>query len=108
MIQRISKNGKSYWCKTGRRRGEITRQVLLLASRGQCFTRLDLALPLDQAKNRLWQLARSGQLRVIRRGINGPHGQPTVYQRGHINPEIMTHTGPPNNDSSSATGAPKI
>lgn len=81
MSIRLDKNGSPYECKTDRVRGHITEQVMAVARRGRPFTRKTVSPDQsDQIRNRLWALKRKGILKIIRRGINGPHGQPTVYQ----------------------------
>ena len=79
-MTRLDKNGKPYECKTERHYGIINEIILKVAKRKRTFTRLDIDLAPDKVRNRLCALVREGRLRIVRRGINGPHGLPTTYQ----------------------------
>lgn len=87
MITRIDKNGYAYQCKTERRRGDLTQRVLEVAKRGKPFTRHDVLDGSDRVYNRLHNMAKSGVLKVVRKGINGRHGQATIF---HINKQTKT------------------
>jgi hypothetical protein len=79
-MTRLDKNGNPYECKTDRRYGVINEIIMAMAKRKGIFTRLDIHLDQDKVRNRLCALVREGRLRIVRRGIKGPHGLPTTYQ----------------------------
>lgn len=79
-MKRLDKNGKPYDCKTERRYGIINEIILAIARRKRTFSRLDIKLCPAKVRNRLCALVREGRLRIVRRGIKGPHGLPTTYQ----------------------------
>ena len=74
--------------KTGRRYAVVSAAVRALAASGRPFTRLDLP-QFDRAllTNRLWQMAISGELRIVRPGTCGRYGLPALYQ---LNPKTKT------------------